>query len=240
MKSPNSDALEPFGPSLTLAMRSALVLLLEAHDIALSLGLNKWDFALEIDAIKDEAGVNQNDLRFLICNGLAEHLVDRTRTGAKRRAFRQPRGLRLHTQSCFTLSDSGLSVAQKVLVHQRCSQNPRHVPNGHPDEIVPFWDSQRRELRIGDILVKRFRQPARNQETILAVFQEDGWPPRIDNPIAGGDGQDAQDRLHASVRRLNLQSRPLIRFQSDGTGEGILWQPVSAQGLYKKRTKSGP
>jgi hypothetical protein len=90
---------------------------------------------------------------------------------------------------------------------------------------VPVWDAVRRHLWLGPVLVKQFRQPAKNQETILAAFQEECWPPRIDDPLPGGDNQDAQDRLHDTIKRLNRQTVRLIRFLSDGTGQGILWEP---------------
>jgi hypothetical protein len=91
-------------------------------------------------------------------------------------------------------------------------------------DLVPFWDTYRRELRIGDRVVKRFRRPAKNQETILAAFQEDGWPPRIDSPLSGRSARQAMDRLHDAVKKLNRQLKPLLRFLSDGLGQGIIWQ----------------
>jgi hypothetical protein len=92
---------------------------------------------------------------------------------------------------------------------------------------TPVWDGARRELRLGAIVVKRFRQPAKNLETILAAFQEDAWPPRIDDPLPGGDNVDPRERLHNAVKRLNQQKVRLIRFQCDGTGQGILWELVN-------------
>ena len=89
---------------------------------------------------------------------------------------------------------------------------------------LPSWDAGRRELRVGLIVVKRFRQPAKNQEMILAAFQEEGWPAHLDDPLPGGDNQDAPDRLHDTIRRLNDQKVGLIRFLADGRGQGIIWE----------------
>jgi len=97
---------------------------------------------------------------------------------------------------------------------------------GGGNHAIPFWDSERRELRLGDIVVKRFRQPARNQEIILAAFQEEGWPPHIDNPLSGDSETSASERLHDAVRRLNQQRNRLIHFECDGHGEGIVWSFV--------------
>ena len=89
-----------------------------------------------------------------------------------------------------------------------------------------MWDAQLRELRVGDVVLKRFRQPAVSQETILAAFEEEGWPLHIDNPLPGHDDGDAVDRLHGAVRRLNNQRKGLIRFECDGRGEGVFWKLI--------------
>ncbi len=204
-------------------MKTALSLLLEAHETAATLERDKWDFALEIEALKD-AGLNHNDLRSLVCQGLAEHRLERTRRGAKRRAFGQSRCLRLQNASCFALSKSGLVVARQQLGAGDEVPGARDdVPSAREGPHLPVWDSDRRELRLGDLIVKRFRQPARNQETILAAFQEDGWPPHIDNPLPGEGDIDAEDRLHDAVKMLNRHTHHVFRFFSDGLGHGVLW-----------------
>jgi hypothetical protein len=220
---------------LTPTVKTALGLLLQAHISAARLGRDKWDFALEIQALK-EAGLNHNDLRSLICQGFVEHCVERTRCGAKQRTFRQPSGLRLARRSCFTLSETSLPVARHIIA------NGAHLPaltvHAETGEIppLPFWDGERRELRLGNVLVKRFRQPAKNQETVLAAFQEDGWPAHVDNPLSGDADIDARDRLHDTVRKLNCQSNRLLHFCSDGNGEGVVWSLASL--ASRKRPKS--
>jgi len=222
---PRTDAR----PVLIPAIKTALGLLLEAHEAAVSLDRDKWDFALEIQELK-EAGLNHNDLRSLVFQGLAEHRLEQTRGGAKRRAFHQPRCLRLHKASCFALSSSGLLLARQVLVTGGTLPVARaDAPSSmHQRPHLPVWDSDRRELRLGVMVVKRFRQPARNQETILAAFQEDGWPPHIDNPLSGNGDTDAKDRLHDAVKMLNRHTRQVFRFFSDGLGRGVVWEFVNA------------
>lgn len=229
-----ADCSSPLTPTL----KTALGLLLQAHTTAARLGHDNWDFALEIQALK-EAGLNHNDLRSLICQGLAEHRVERTRAGAKQRAFRPPSGLRLARRSCFTLSETGFTVARDIIapaphlqaltVHAGANEIPRL-------EFMPFWDGERRELRLGNVLIKRFRQPAKNQETVLAAFQEDGWPPHVDNPLSGNVDIDARDRLHDTVRKLNRQTNRLLHFFSDGNGEGVVWSLAALPS--QKRHKS--
>lgn len=112
--------------------------------------------------------------------------------------------------------------------------SPPFMADG-PAEL-PIWDAVRRELRLGSVVVKRFRQPAKNQEMILAAFQEEGWPPHIDDPLPGGDNVVAQDRLHDAIKKLNHQKLHLIRFLSDGFGQGVLWELIpTAPGAAQER-----
>ena len=91
--------------------------------------------------------------------------------------------------------------------------------------LRPTWDPERRELRVGDLVVKRFRQPASNQELILTVFEEDDWPPKIDDPLPPDPHHDPKERLHDVIKKLNrAQFTPLVRFRGDGTGSGVLWE----------------
>lgn len=214
-------------PVLTLAMRTALGLLLQAHETATGLHCDPWDFALEIHALK-EAGVSHNDLRALVCQGLSEQRLEETRRGAPHRSFGPPRSIRLHADSCFALSQKGLLVAQNM----DCDRSSTQADNRSPtlSASIPSWDSARRELRLGTAVVKRFRQPAHNQETILAAFQEDGWPPRIDSPLSGNAETCAVDRLHEAVKKLNRHTRCMVRFLSDGAGLGVLWELTSDPG----------
>ena len=88
----------------------------------------------------------------------------------------------------------------------------------------PAWDAHRRLILCGDRVVKRFRGPAKNQTLILDAFQEEGWPGRIDDPLAPGPDDDPSARLRDAVRRLNRrQCYPVLRFCADGTGQGVCW-----------------
>src|SRR5205807_30350 len=92
----------------------------------------------------------------------------------------------------------------------------------------PFYDRKRRKLWLGGRLVKRFKQRAPLQHGILSSFQKLGWPPQIADPLpAMHDRQQANLRLGDVIKRLNrYQENRLIRFRGDGTGQGILWEPV--------------
>src|SRR5205814_978556 len=99
--------------ALSPLMKAALGLILQAHDTAVFLVRDVLEFAVEIQALK-EVGLNHNDLRALICQGLVLHFWEQIRPGSDRRLFRPPCGLRLLPTSCFLLSDRGLQVAREL------------------------------------------------------------------------------------------------------------------------------
>lgn len=101
------------------------------------------------------------------------------------------------------------------------------IPAAH-QAIKPHWDAVSRKLWYGDTLVKRFRVPAESQCLILTVFQEEGWPPCIDDPLPGEDGSNRWYRMKKAIHMLNeAQENPLIKFHGNGTGDGICWEYVA-------------
>jgi hypothetical protein len=90
-------------------------------------------------------------------------------------------------------------------------------------EDKPHWDAERGELWYGGEVVKKFKQPAPNARTILSAFQEQEWPPRIDDPLPQGRGSIVpRQRLADTLRGLKCNQAGLI-FEQDGTGEGVIW-----------------
>jgi hypothetical protein len=79
---------------------------------------------------------------------------------------------------------------------------------------------------VGQLLIKRFRQPARNQVTVLASFQELRWPRRLDDPLTGNSGVEPKRRLRDTVFALNRNhvTAEVLAFEADGTGMGIIWK----------------
>jgi hypothetical protein len=95
---------------------------------------------------------------------------------------------------------------------------------------LPRWDRRQRQLLFDGCVIKRFRLPARNQEAVLSTFEEEGWPPSIDDPLPFlVSAQRRKGRLHATIRHLNAnQQNRLIRFRGNGTGEAVLWELIGA------------
>ena len=56
------------------------------------------------------------------------------------------------------------------------------------------------------------------------AFEEESWPPRIDDPLPPHPDLMPKRRLHDTIKSLNRnQKNHVIRFMGDGTGEGIRW-----------------
>jgi hypothetical protein len=91
--------------------------------------------------------------------------------------------------------------------------------------LIPYWDCVRQELRLGRDVVKVFKLYCPNQATILACFEEEHWPTRIDDPLPRRDDIEPKQRLHDTIKSLNRNQKcRLIRFRGDGTGQGIRWE----------------
>jgi len=113
-----------------------------------------------------------------------------------------------------------------------------------PMDIKPVWEARRRELRVGEWLVKRFRVPAGNQELVLSAFEEECWPTYIDDPLPMKAEIVPKQRLHNVINRLNSgQLVPILRFQGNGNGEGVGWhmlpQPPLARLPYSAEWERG-
>ena len=110
------------------------------------------------------------------------------------------------------------------------SQYSQTVPNASASP--PQWDAEYRALRVGQCVVKEYRVPAPDQEAILAVFQEEGWPHRIYDPLPPLGDIEPKCRLHDTIKRLNRHHKNrLIRFRGDGTGEAVCWEYAEAVAL---------
>ena len=105
-----------------------------------------------------------------------------------------------------------------------CGETDRCLPDS-VGFCQPRWDSQQRALFLGPRIVKRYARPSQNQELVLAAFQEEGWPLRVDDPLPPKRELDPKRRLNKTIESLNAcQENRLIAFHGDGTGAGIRWR----------------
>ena len=174
-------------------VRKALRLLLDAAEYADDLDRDLWDFALMIRELR-AVGLSDNDLRWLACKGIVDVAIELTEPGEAVRTFRPCGSAMFSDRACFALSKGAqafavASTSESMHVDTPCNghatANPAR-PLVAPVVVagqVPVWDCDRQELRWGGTLIKQFKVPSPNQETILAAFEEEHWPPRIDDPL---------------------------------------------------------
>jgi hypothetical protein len=100
------------------------------------------------------------------------------------------------------------------------------------DAVKPHWDPERRQLWFASVLVKTFHRIACCQELILAAFEEQGWPSRMDSPLPGGE--HAHEALRNAAKKLNQQLNGLFGFHLDGTGKGITWERTVSNRIARR------
>lgn len=228
-------------------IRPALAVLRESLEYAEQTGSDRWEFAVEIDQLS-ALGLSRNDFRWLVRQQLVEHRREVTLERENGRHFAATGDLTFTDRTCFVLSDRGRQLdggEPPAPLPSAEQSNPGAEPestapnDGHSDclpsaennvlpveaHMTPRWDSAKRMLCVNGTLVKRFKWSAANQEAILAAFEEEGWPPRIDDPLSPQPEQDAKRRLSDTIKCLNRkQTNPLLHFRGDGAGEGVVWE----------------
>ena len=234
--------------ALSSRLQAVLSVFLEAHDYAQDLRLDSWDFAVELSTLRP-LGLTDSDCRWLAGKGLIECGFELTLAGDERRSYRQCTHLKRTKRTCLILTSAGVIAAggeapvevrheQVSMVADSADRSP-HWTGSFPELIAaasisepkPTWDRDRQQLRLGKVIVKQFKVPAANQEAVLAAFQEEDWPVRIDDPLSPKPDQDPKCRLHDTINSLNRnQKRPLVRFLGDGSGQGVRWEFVSSGG----------
>ena len=218
-------------------MRLSLGLLLKAHKYAHDVGHGVWDFAVAIQRLR-ATGLSECDMRWLGCKRYVEHALEMTLPGEAQRSFRPLGKLTFLDRSCFVLSNDGVRFSEQVARAAASSTwvgdglNNIEQPSGSEGSkwTHPHWDPNERVLWVGEAVVKRFRVPASNQEVVLSVFEEEGWPKHIDDPLSPAPEMDPKRRLHSTIHCLNRnQKRHLIHFHGDGHGTGLCWELLSTE-----------
>ncbi len=132
------------------------------------------------------------------------------------------------SDAMFMIADLGSELVEQCLTDAKLRQSAdgqsSQTSSAQP-ELKPSWDDQRHELHCAGKVVKKFKWRAANQETILATFEEEGWPAHIDDPLPQEPNIDPKRRLADAIKSLNRhQKASLVRFCGDGTGQGVLWE----------------
>jgi len=239
--------VDPAGQSTSLLieerLRAGLAVLWRAYICAQDTGANVWDLALPTSRLYEE-GMTGSDLRWMVARGFAAHGEETTGYDDAHRSFHRSNGYFFNNRSCLILTPSGAALAEHVF--RESARSPQATLSAlaavgdktatlasarqaayeiNTSALKPRWDAIRRELSLAGLIVKRFRVPARNQEIILSVFEEEGWTAHIHDPLPVTHDIDAPTRLHDAINRLNRrQINPLLRFHGDGKGTGVFWE----------------
>jgi hypothetical protein len=215
-----------------------LLLLLESSAYARTLDEDPWEFSVEWPELQ-RVGLNCNEGRWLIHRGLVRHAREVTAVEDERRRFLPIQNLSLSERTCLVLTEDGYELARRVAelrgadvsyaIAEAASVHLSRLglPSGAGVAGLPRpkWDRDRRQLRVGLHIVKEFKVPAMNQEIVLAVFEEERWPPKINDPLPWKSDIDPQRRLHDTINSLNRRQRHrLIHFRADGLAQGICWE----------------
>jgi hypothetical protein len=201
---------------------SFLRALKDAQEYAQDLQCSRWEFAISLAEL-GATDVQIHDLRWMIRKGWIHHNGEATLEPDCRTNVRPDERSKIHPGSCFIIGQSGIDALTN------CSDADGSIGADSrvadlPTVIKPCWDAERHELSFVGQIVKRFRWPASNQETILMAFEEEAWPSRIDDPLPPVNDVDPKRRLSDSIKCLNRNQRAdLVRFRGDGTGQGIFW-----------------
>ncbi|WP_404305666.1 hypothetical protein [Neorhodopirellula lusitana] len=205
-------------PSSSIAipekLNEGLEALQEAFKYAHDVGSEPWEFAVSMLRL-EQLGFNPSDIRWLTLKGLAEHAREVTVQGDDGRQFRPTGNLSFCEQTCVVLTEAGAAILDRTTATIAAPAQCYH----------PDWDGDARRLCFNGTLVKVFKWRAANQEVVLAAFQEEGWPSRIDDPLSPSPELDSKRRLSDTIKCLNRkQVNSIIHFRGDGTGEGIVWE----------------
>jgi hypothetical protein len=206
----------PAPQGLSISVVSSLTLLPQDRDGAPLLDEVDPELAVKLACVL-VAGVTADLLRWLLYHGYAAHLVEVPHHSAEKRSFQPGNPLDLGCGPCLALTARGVELLLGIAFPSSARK--------------PSWDRDRRELRFGSVVVKRFTQPAGVQETILTSFEEEGWSERIDDPLRPCPEQDAPSRLRSAVNNLNRGlPRSVFRFGVCGSGTAVYWRETGPVG----------
>ena len=101
---------------LTFGMVEGFEMLLVAYRYAQEVRRDLWEFAVEIQCLRD-AGMNNAELRWLVCKGLVQHAEEEKNESnmKSRRVFRKVGDLTLLQRSCFVLTKKGFEASKHLL-----------------------------------------------------------------------------------------------------------------------------
>jgi hypothetical protein len=177
------------------------------------------------------AGLTTPDIQLLLDKGLARFAEGATPRPSKSRSASLSHGS--PEKAGLVLTHHGEALVKRLFktvgeFHSGDRGVRRRVDHRAHVLLKPRWDPENRELRLGRVVVKRFRNAAPNQECLLDAFERAGWPDDIEDPLP--HESQAVERLRETVVRLNRSlQQPLIKFERDRTGRRVQWRYLGPQ-----------
>lgn len=137
---------------------------------------------------------------------------------------------RSHASGEPLLTDAGVCLIRQELLSAHLQEKVDVV--ALPVPLLPFWDIERRQLWLGNSMIKRFPHPISNQITVLAAFRAIGWASRrIVDPLPSQPSDlpsHARIRLRETVRNLNRgMPNGTIHFRLDRICNEVTWDFAS-------------
>lgn len=121
-----------------------------------------------------------------------------------------------------------LATQRQVITLDGPSAQPNGRPYDKPYQMnasrVPTWDRTWHTLFWREQVVKRFQKVAPNQEAVLQLFHDHGWPTHVNAALLHISGLAAKGWLRDTIRNLNRSVRPWLRFHLEGSGSRIRWE----------------
>jgi hypothetical protein len=209
-------------------LKAGLNLLLDGYLYARELGRDRWEFAVEI-AFLHAAGLNNNDLRWLVGKGFVKHALEVTAKDKVPRISHRVGRLALPSGSCFVLTDTGVEFARQILaapepVPSKSRPQSRLKDGSKTREDQPHWDSVTHTLFWRGRLVKHFKHEAPYQEAILEAFQSCNWSRYVVVMLPREEGVNSKERLREAVKNLNRSCCKGLHFTQEGNGGRVGWQ----------------
>jgi hypothetical protein len=208
----------------------ALALLFQAYEIAQRLQQPASTFAVSGFNLR-AAGLTENDLCWLLTEGLIKHTVERIQSHGTTRVFDRTENLGLHERNCFVLTPAGYEVVRQACIEQAfagsSSAAERSAKTAAPlNPAQPYWDETSHTLFWADEIVHHFKKDAPNQETILRTFQVHHWQPWIPVSLLPNRNDFQKGSLHNTIKNLNRNVCLHLQFRQEGNGDRIGWESL--------------
>lgn len=166
-------------------------------------------------------------LPWMLYRGMLQHLRIPPGSAGDPAAAQPAESVLLGETSYLALTEAGVLLVENFLheLFGNAAQFEAARDGLRLGELVPRYDTRERTLLWGVHLLKRFRQPSRNQELVLRTAEELAWAAWFDDPLSPARGQNPKVRLHDTIKCLNRNQDPyLVHFKGDGTGRRVGWE----------------